>query len=127
MWANDMTGSPEAAAILARLDAMQSDMGEMKITMRQVSESMAKLAVVEERQSNATQALERAFAEITRMQGKADTMQARIEVLESEKSEHKAVKVWVDRAIWAIVAAASMYAAKKIGLIASLGPIWLFA
>ena len=87
---------------------MQADISEIKGSISVMAAALQKLSVIEERQANASAALERAFGEISRLQTK-------VERLEAKRAHTTATNKWVDRGIVGIVTAAAIFAAKKVG------------
>lgn len=100
---------PETSALMERMAGMQNDISEIKGSISVMAAAIQKLAVIEERQANAAAALERAFAEITRLTTK-------VERLEADRANSATTSKWVDRGIVGVVTAAAIFAAKKIGL-----------
>lgn len=100
----------DMAVLSQRLETLHEDVGEVKVALRSLSEAITKLALVEERQSQTSQALERAFVAIERI----DT---RLGALEAATVDHRRINIWVDRMVWAAAAAACVFAAKKVGLL----------
>lgn len=101
---------PETAALMERITGMQNDISEIKGSINVMAAAIQKLSVIEERQANAAAAQERAFAEISRLN-------AKVERLEAERANTATAAKWVDRGIVGVVTAASIFAAKKIGLL----------
>lgn len=100
---------PETAALMERITGMQNDISEIKGSINVMAAAIQKLAIIEERQANAAAALDRAFAEIARLN-------AKVERLEAERAGSATAAKWVDRGIVGVVTAAAIFAAKKIGL-----------
>lgn len=100
----------DMAVLSQRLETLHEDVGEVKTALKALSEAITKLALVEERQSQTSQALERAFIAIERIE-------ARVAKLEGSSAENRRINIWVDRAIWALAAAAAMFMVKKVGLL----------
>lgn len=100
---------PETSALMERMAGMQNDISEIKGSISVMAAAIQKLSVIEERQANAAAALERAFAEITRLTTK-------VERLEADRANSATTSKWVDRGIVGVVTAAAIFAAKKIGL-----------
>jgi methyl-accepting chemotaxis protein len=94
----------------ARLQALHQDVGEIKSAMNSLSAAITKLALVEERQAMASQALERAFKSIERIE-------ERLQALEKADAHNRRTNKYVDTAIWAAAAAAVMFVAAKAGLV----------
>lgn len=114
--------TPEALLhkMAARLDGLHSDIGEMKSVVRDLTQAVVKLALIEERQTQASQALERAFKEIEKCQNKIDDVgikiDARIDALEVDAPMQKQTSQWVSAAVWGAAAGAAMFVAKQVGL-----------
>ena len=94
----------------SRIEALHQDVGEIKQAMNTLSTAITKLALVEERQTVASQALERAFDAIERIQD-------RLTLLARADAHNKRTNKYVDSMIWAAAAAAVMFAAAKVGLV----------
>lgn len=108
---------PETTLLAERIESVQNDIRDMKTSLSTMANALNKLAVVEERQTNAAQAQERAFAEITKLQGQNGALAERIRQLETANVETKGKNIWVDRAITGIVFLAGWLLAKATGLI----------
>jgi hypothetical protein len=86
---------------MMRLDGMQSDLGEMKTTLRELAASVARLAVIEEKQANTTAALERAFSAVAEVQGDSKEMDRRLRNIELALPGLVELRAWVIRGILA--------------------------
>jgi hypothetical protein len=93
-----------------KLDMMAEDMSEMKATMKELAVSVNRLTLVEERVGNTSSAMERAFANM-------EKLQSRVSVLEHAQVTSKQTNEWVGKAMWAAAAAAAVFVAKKAGLV----------
>ncbi|MDE2452742.1 MAG: hypothetical protein KGL43_04045 [Burkholderiales bacterium] len=101
---------PTALALLMqRVDGLHGDISEMRQAMREVANAVTQLALVEERQTQIGNAMERAFGLIEKV---AD----RVGALEKTQPQQKQVAEWVHRALWAAAAAMLVFVSKKIGL-----------
>lgn len=100
----------EIAVLTTKLETLHDDVGEIKDALRVLSDAITKLALVEERQVQTSQALERAFQAIERIDGRVDN-------LEQVAVNSKRTSDWIDRAVWAVAAAGAVYAAKAVGLL----------
>lgn len=100
----------DMAVLSQRLETLHEDVGEVKTALKALSEAITKLALVEERQSQTSLALERAFIAIERIE-------TRLAKLEQASVENRRFNIWLDRAIWSMAAAAAMFVAKKVGLL----------
>lgn len=86
------------STIAAKLDNLQGDMSEMKASIRELATAVARLALVEERQSNANEALTRAFKEL-------DRHDRRLNVIEQAQPLQKHSSNIVQNAVAMILAA----------------------
>lgn len=110
------TFAKQLATLHADVGDIKAGMADFKDGMRELAAAILKLALVEERQAHAAQALERAFAMMEKMDRRIDGVTDRVMALEkSEPSQNRAAE-WVDRAVWAAASAAVMMAAAKAGL-----------
>ncbi len=91
----------EQGALMMRLDGMQSDLGEMKTTLRELAASVARLAVIEEKQANTTAALERAFSAVDEVQGDGKELDKRLRAIELALPGLVELRSWVIRGILA--------------------------
>jgi hypothetical protein len=82
----------------------------MKDALRSLSAAITKLALIEERQAQAGNALQRAFEAIERVE-------RRLAEVERVGIDASRTSAWVDRALWAAAAAAVMFVAEKAGLL----------
>jgi hypothetical protein len=93
--------SPDARLLIAltRLEGLAADVAEMRAGIAKLADAYSRLAVVEERQSSSTGALERAFTEIRELRGK-------VQALEQAQPSHAQTTAWVNKAIGLLIAAA---------------------
>lgn len=92
-----------------RLEVLHSDVTEIKDALKTLSEAITKLALVEERQTQTTQALERCF-------GAVEKIERRLDALERASAGHTRVARWVDKAVLGAAVIAFIFIAKKAGL-----------
>lgn len=112
------------SAFTNQLAALHADVGDIKAGMQDFREGMKelaaailKLALVEERQAQASQAIERCFKMAEKLEQRVEVVTSRVTELEkSEPSQTRAAE-WVDRAVWAAASAAVMMFASKVGLL----------
>lgn len=100
-----------------RLDALHSDIGEIKSAMRDLTNAITKLALVEERQAHANAAIDRAFASVTKVDTRVTNVELRVIELEKSIPTFDRTAMWVDRGIWSAVGLLAMYVAKSSGLL----------
>jgi hypothetical protein len=99
----------EADVLGVRLDALHSDMGEMKTTLNKLSDAITKLALIEQTQSQTAEALERAFKTI-------EKIETRVAALELAQPKNDFASTWVDRILTGVVGFAAAVIAAKFGL-----------
>lgn len=94
--------NPPLEVLVLRLDSLAHDMTDIKATLKtlaaDVSTLVSRLAVIEERQGNDRKAITRAFEEL------ADCRK-RISDLEASQPLQKQSSEWVQKAVWAGIAA----------------------
>ena len=100
--------NPEILAI--RLDALHSDISEMKTVLNKLSDALTKLALIEQTQSQTTGSLERAFKTL-------EKIETRVAALELAQPKNDFASTWVDRIITGTVGFAAAIIAAKFGLI----------
>ncbi|MEN9903973.1 MAG: hypothetical protein RLZZ555_538 [Pseudomonadota bacterium] len=111
------TSDPILAAWNERMSVLHADIAEMKSAIKEVAQALTKLALVEERQTHQSAALERAFKAFEMLGEKFEKMDARVFELEKREQNQQRTSDWVDRAVWAIVAATAAAVASKLGMI----------
>lgn len=120
--------SLEAAAphvLSHKLETLHSDVGEIKAALRDLTQAVTRLALVEERQAQSSAALDRAFRALERVEQRIaalelqtpDRLDQRLINLEQQAPTANRTAAWVDRAVWGAAAAAVMYVAKSAGLL----------
>ena len=93
--------------LASQLQSLNSDVTEIKMAMKDLAAAITKLALVEERQSNANQAQERAFAAIERIE-------QRLMALEKQAPLNSQAQRWIERGVIATVAAVLVFAWGKL-------------
>lgn len=99
----------EISLLNHKVDGMSEVVTDMKASLKELTTAVTKLTLIEERQSQATVALERAFKAI-------EKIDARVDTLEQYVPANKRVSVWLDRATWAGMGLLAMLILKKSGL-----------
>lgn len=94
----------------ARLQMLHEDVGDIKAAIKELTSAITRLALVEQRMVDTSQAQERAFAAIA-------AVERRITEIEKKIPEYSKASIWVDRAVWGTLAAAGMYLLKRIGVL----------
>lgn len=100
----------ESNILAVKLDMLHSDVVDMKTALNELSKAITKLALVEERQSQTAEALERAFKAISRIED-------RLSILERSAPKSKETSAWVDRFIFGAVMAVAGFIGTKLGLL----------
>lgn len=95
--------------IAARLDNLHEDVSGMRDVLRELASAVTKLAVIEERQTQSAQALERAFKVLEKVETRLDTIE------KSQPLQQQATD-WVKAGVWAAVCVVTLFIAKKTGL-----------
>ena len=115
---------PSWSAFTAQLAALHADVGDIKAGMHDFREGMKelaaailKLALVEERQAQASQAIERCFKMAEKLDHKVEMGASRVTELEKSEPQQNRAAEWVDRAVWAAASAAVMMFAAKSGFL----------
>ena len=99
----------EADVLSHKLETLHADVRKIESVLQDLTAAITRLAVVEERQSTAAAALERAF----RALGKVED---RVAALELQVPSNRKLSVWVDRVTWAALGLLGMYIMKSLGL-----------
>lgn len=112
------------SAFAKQLSVLHADVGDIKSGMsdfrdgmKELSSAILKLALVEERQAHASQAMERAFRLLEKLEQRVDGIALRVTELEKTEPMQAKTSEWVERALWAAASAALMFIASKSGLI----------
>jgi len=102
--------SQHSLALESKLTMLHDDVSDIKAALKDLTSAITRLALVEDRMATASAAQERAFKAIAEMEKK---------VVEIEKILAAQTKTthWVDRGIWAALAALGVYVLKKVGLL----------
>lgn len=85
------------AVVAERMKALALDMSDIKLGMRELMTAVAKLAVIEVRQTEASKANERAFTEIDKLDIRLMAVAARLSVIEQMQPLQKNTTDWVNR------------------------------
>lgn len=92
-----------------KLDALHADITDIKLVLKELTVAINRLAIVEERQSQAADALERAFTAL-------DKIEVRVSNLEMVSVNSKQTNDWVGKVVWAGLAVLAIIVFRKIGL-----------
>lgn len=99
----------ESDVFAVRLEALQSDMSEMKAVLNKLSDALTKLALIEQTQSQTAGSLERAFNTL-------EKIEMRVAALEQVQPRNDFASTWMDRILTGIVGFAAAVIAAKFGL-----------
>lgn len=106
--------------IAERINSMQSDVSDLRDTMRdsmkEMSAAVTKLVQMEERQIFMNQSQDRLTTALDKMQEKAEKLESRVDALEKEQPLTKQAVTWIYAAVWSVVGAAALFAAKFFGI-----------
>jgi DNA repair ATPase RecN len=91
-----------------KLEALHTDVGEIKTALDRVSDAITKLALVEQQQNQIASSLERAFKAISKVED-------RLAKLEQAQPSHNKAAEWVDKGVMALAGAGLVLVAKAIG------------
>lgn len=97
------------AATNIKLDALHEDITDIKLVLKELTVAINRLAIVEERQSQAAEALERAFTAL-------EKVEIRVTNLEMVSVNSKQTNDWVGKVIWAGLAVLVIFILRKVGL-----------
>ena len=96
--------------LTVKIDMLHSDVVDMKTALNELSKAITKLALVEERQAQTADAMERAFKAISKIE-------ERLSALELAAPKTKETNAWVDRFILALVITIAGFVGTKLGLL----------
>ena len=102
--------SKECEARIAAINShLHGDIVEIKTTLKELSLSLTKLVLLEERQTQQSASQERIFKEL-------EKLVARVAMLEIVQPRNSQTSGWVEKALWAAAVASALFMAKKVGL-----------
>ena len=105
------------AALAQRMDAVSEGLTEMRGDMRVLANAISKLAVIDERQVQASLSLERSFVMLSKIDARLDATADRVSVLERSAPMTQQIQRWILAAVWASVGLVVMFIVKKAGLL----------
>lgn len=97
----------DVALLSVKLETLHGDVAEIKSAMHELTRAIMKLALIEERMGIASEAQERAFKAISRLEN-------RVFELEQKAPMNDETTKWVDRGITAVIGAALMFVWEKV-------------
>lgn len=94
-----MSMPPEAdlAVVITKIEAITSDLGDLKSSIRELTTAVGRLAVMEEKQSTTNESIDRAFKQI-------DAISTRVTALEQAQPIQKQSSDLVQKAVGYVVA-----------------------
>lgn len=96
--------------LTVKIDMLHSDVVDMKTALNELSKAITKLALVEERQAQTADAMERAFRAISKIED-------RLSALEMAAPKNKETNAWMDRFILGLVIAIMGFVGVKVGVL----------
>ena len=113
----DLHSIPKEADDVVRIERLthhiqriREDQHAMRTAIERMSEAVTRLALVEERQSAASNAIDRLAQTL-------EKLDERLRHLELAEQTQAKTAAWVQAALWALAAAAAKFIAKRVGLI----------
>lgn len=103
----EFQSTSDITVLSAKLQTLHTDVADIKGSIKELTSAINKLALVEERISNAVAAQERTFKAL-------EKMEERIERLEKAQVIDDNMSKWIDRGIVAFIGAAVAYIWEKI-------------
>jgi putative alpha-1,2-mannosidase len=100
----------EVSVLTVKIDMLHNDVVDMKTALSELSKAITKLALVEERQAQTADAMERAFKAIGKIED-------RLSSLELAAPKTKETNAWVDRFILALLMAVAGFIGTKLGFL----------
>ena len=100
----------EDSVLAVKLNMLHSDVVDVKTALNELSKAITKLALVEERQSQTAEAMERAFKAI-------EKIEIRLSKLEESAPKAKETSAWMDHFVLGIMIAVMGYVGTKVGLL----------
>jgi uncharacterized protein YoxC len=95
--------------LTVKLEALHTDVSEIKTALDKVSDAITKLALVEQQQNQIAASLERAFKAISKVED-------RLTKLEQTHTTHTEMAKWVDRGLVGLAGAGAVLLGKTFGL-----------
>jgi len=100
----------EEGVLSVKLQMLHSDVVDVKTAVNELSKAIMKLALVEERQAQTAEAMERAFKAIGKIED-------RLSALEQSAPKTKETSAWMDRFILCVMVAVMGFIGTKVGLV----------
>jgi DNA repair exonuclease SbcCD ATPase subunit len=94
-------------SLASDIQHIRADQNAMRSAIERMSEAVARLALIEERQSSASHAIERIIGMLTKLEDRVRQLEI-AEPLQQKSSE------WVDKALWAALTGAFAFIIGKV-------------
>lgn len=95
--------------VVVKIKALHTDVSDMKDVLKELTQAINRLALVEERQTQTAHALERAFVTLKEIEG-------RVSKLELSNVNTARTSATVDKVVWVIITAVVVAVLAVIGL-----------
>lgn len=105
-------GSLKGELYTGYLNLLRRDIQSVHISLDSVARELSKLGRIEERQTQATEAIQRAFQTLSEVQERLRSVETRLPVVESSV-EHGSV--WADKLVWAVITGSAVFLATTLG------------
>lgn len=92
-----------------RLQVLHEDVTDIKSVLKDLTSAITKLALIEERQTQASVAQERAFKALGRIEDRVNALEKRVPM-----NDH--MNRWVERVTTAVILAVVVYGLKQMGI-----------
>ena len=102
------------STIEAKLEMLHDDFNDMKSVLKELAVAVNRFAIVEERQMQSSSLISRLTDSIQSIEMRVTEIETAVKLA---AIKNRSTTQWVDRSIAAIVGAAMIYVAKKIGFI----------
>ena len=99
--------------LAVKLEALHTDVSEVKAALNKLSDAITKLALVEQQQGQIATSLERAFKAISKIEDRVTSLEQQQAMAKPQQTE---MAKWVDRGLVAALTAGTVLIGKSIGL-----------
>jgi methyl-accepting chemotaxis protein len=99
----------QIATLASDINHIRENQDTMRDAIERMSEAVTRLAIIEERQSSASQAIDRVMTAVEKLDERVRTLEV-AEPMQAKTSE------WVQSALWAAGSVAAMFIAHRVGL-----------
>lgn len=99
--------------LIGRVSSMEAHMLDLKEGVKALNDGMQHLIRIEERQQADRDSIKRAFTAIEELERRTSTLETNLALVEQSTGKTGG---WVEKGVFAVVGAAMMFVAKKVGL-----------